>query len=94
MNNNLMNKIQVPNIYGELVDAAAPEPTIQFGVNGSNAKWGTELQYGMCGMSERTFIKRTNLSIFKRKGIWRCCQIQDGKHCILLRCDAFGSNVI
>lgn len=57
MNNNLMNKIQVSNIYGELVDNTAPEPTIQFGVNGSNAKWGTDLQYGMCGMSERTFIK-------------------------------------
>lgn len=57
MNNNLMYKIQVSNIYGELVDNTAPEPTIQFGVNGSNAKWGTDLQYGMCGMSERTFIK-------------------------------------
>ena len=57
MNNNLMNKIQVSNIYGELVDAAAPEPTIQFGVNGSNAKWGTELRDDKSDMLKLTFIK-------------------------------------
>ena len=57
MNNNLMNKIQVSNIYGELVDAAAPEPTIQFGVNGSNAKWGTELLDDKSDMPKLTFIK-------------------------------------
>ena len=57
MNNNLMNKIQVSNIYGELVDAAAPEPTIQFGVNGSNAKWGTELRDDKSDMPKLTFIK-------------------------------------
>ena len=52
-----MNKIQVSNIYGELVDAAAPEPTIQFGVNGSNAKWGTELRDDKSDMPKLTFIK-------------------------------------
>ena len=52
-----MNKIQVSNIYGELVDAAAPEPTIQFGVNGSNAKWGTELRDDKSDMLKLTFIK-------------------------------------
>ena len=57
MNTNLMNKIQVSNIYGELVDAAAPEPTIQFGVNGSNAKWGTELRDDKSDMPKLTFIK-------------------------------------
>ena len=57
MNNNLMNKIQVSNIYGELVDAAAPEPTIQFGVNGSNAKWGIELRDDKSDMPKLTFIK-------------------------------------
>ena len=57
MNTNLMNKMQVSNIYGELVDAAAPEPTIQFGVNGSNAKWGTELRDDKSDMPKLTFIK-------------------------------------
>lgn len=57
MNNNLMNKIQVSNIYGELVDSAAPAPTIQFGVNGSNAKWGTELRDDKSDMPKLTFIK-------------------------------------
>lgn len=52
-----MNKIQVSNIYGELVDAAAPEPTIQFGVNGSNAKWGIELRDDKSDMPKLTFIK-------------------------------------
>ena len=52
-----MNKIQVSNIYGELVDAAAPEPTIQFGVNGSNAKWRTELRDDKSDMPKLTFIK-------------------------------------
>ena len=57
MNNNLMNKIQVPNIYGELVDAAAPEPTIQFGVNGSNAKLSIELQEDFGKNYRLTFIQ-------------------------------------
>ena len=57
MNNNLMNKIQVSNIYGELVDAAAPEPTIQFGVNGSNAKLSIELQEDFGKNYRLTFIQ-------------------------------------
>lgn len=47
------------NIYGELVDSAAPKPTIRFGVNGSNAAWGTELPDDMSNAYryKLTFIK-------------------------------------
>lgn len=51
------DKMQLSSMYGEVVDVAAPEPTIWFGVNGSNAKWGTELQDVMNDMSKLTFIK-------------------------------------
>ena len=57
MNTNLMNKAWLSNIYGELVDNTAPAPTIQFGVNGSNAKWGTELRDDKSDMIKLTFIK-------------------------------------
>ena len=57
MNTNLMNKAWLSNIYGELVDNTAPAPTIQFGVNGSNAKWGIELRDDKSDMPKLTFIK-------------------------------------
>ena len=53
----IINKIQVSSIYGELVDASAPEPTIRFGVNGSNAKWGTDLCDDVSNARKLTFIK-------------------------------------
>ena len=53
----IKDKMQVSSIYGEFVDASAPEPTIRFGVNGSNAKWGTDLRDDMSDAHKLTFIK-------------------------------------
>ena len=57
MNSTKINKVQLSNMYGKLIDTCAPEPTIRFGVNGCNTKWGTELCDDMSDAHKLTFIK-------------------------------------
>lgn len=57
MNTNMMDKVWLSNIYGELVGNTAPAPTIQFGVNGSNAKLSIELQEDFGKNYRLTFIQ-------------------------------------